>query len=136
MGDFFIIAVVMLIIVVSVIGALVDEIKTRLKEPDDEEDEKEEELSYTKPKFKTLTDAQIEDIHSRGKITPEEKVEEWENLDLCAPGDAAGSAAWRCEKYQNHCHDCLTDFANEHDEYTSIYDMLKVANKPDPAEKC
>lgn len=83
---------------------------------------------YTESKFKVLTKEQIDDIHSRGKITPIEKVKEWEGLDLCAPGDAIGSAAWRCKKFKN-CHDCLVDYANEHDEYTSFYDILKVVNK-------
>ena len=36
-----------------------------------------EEMSvYIKPNFKPLTQEQIDDIHSRGKITPEEKVKE------------------------------------------------------------
>lgn len=72
-----------------------------------------EEMSvYIKPNFKPLTQEQIDDIHSRGKITPEEKVKEWEGMDLCAPGDAIGSAAWRCKKFQN-CHDCLVDYASK-----------------------
>ena len=33
---------------------------------------------YIKPKFKPLTQEQIDDIHLRGKITPKEKVKEWE----------------------------------------------------------
>lgn len=39
--------------------------------------------------IKKLTKEQIDEIHSRGKITPEEMVKEWESLDLCAPGDGA-----------------------------------------------
>ena len=82
--------------------------------------------SYTTtiPQFKVLTQEQIDDIHSRGKITPKEKVKEWEDMDLCAPGDAIGSAAWRCRKFKN-CHDCLVDYANQHDEYVSFFDILK-----------
>ena len=45
-------------------------------------------------------------------------------MDLCAPGDAIGSAAWRCRKFKN-CHDCLVDYANKHDEYVSFFDILK-----------
>ena len=82
---------------------------------------------YTESQLKVLTQEQIDDIHSRGKITPAEKVKEWEGLDLCAPGDAIGSASWRCKKFKN-CHDCLVDYANEHDEYTSFYDILKVVH--------
>ena len=82
------------------------------------------ESGYIRPQFKELTQEQIDDIHARGKITPEEKVKEWEGMDLCAPGDAIGSAAWRCKKFRN-CHDCLVDYANQHDEYTSFFDILK-----------
>ncbi len=46
-------------------------------------------------------------------------------MDLCAPGDAIGSAAWRCKKFHYNCHDCLVNYANEHEEYTSFYDILK-----------
>ena len=80
------------------------------------------------PQFKVLTQEQIDAIHSRGKITPEEKVKEWEGLGLCAPGDAIGSAAWRCRKFKN-CHDCLVDYANQHKEYTSFFDNLKIVCK-------
>lgn len=78
---------------------------------------------YSTPRVKNLTPEQIEDIHSRGKITPSEKVKEWESLDLCAPGDAIGSAAWRCKKFRNY-HDCLVDYANEFDEHTSFFKNL------------
>lgn len=84
-----------------------------------------EESGYIRPQFKELTQDQIDDIHARGKITPEEKVKEWEGMDLCAPGDAIGSAAWRCRKFKN-CHDCLVDYVNQHEEYTSFFDDLKI----------
>lgn len=81
---------------------------------------------YIKPSFKTLSKEQIVDIHKRGKITPKEKVKEWEEMDLCAPGDYAGNAAWRCKKFRHNCHDCLVDYANKRDEYTSFKDDLTV----------
>lgn len=84
------------------------------------------EIGYEHPKFKELTQEQIDDIHNRGMITPAEKVKEWESWDLCAPGDAIGSAAWRCRKFDN-CHDCLVDYANNKEEYTSIYEIMKVS---------
>lgn len=93
-----------------------------------EETIKEENSDYEVPRLKELTEEQIEDIHARGKITSEEKVREWEGLDLCAPRDAIGSAAWRCHKFKN-CHDCLVDYANTQDEYTSFYNELKVICK-------
>ena len=82
------------------------------------------ELKAIKPELKILSQEQIEDIHSRGKITPAEMVEEWDALGLCAPGYAIGSAGWRCKKFKC-CHDCLVDYANERDEYTSIFDIMK-----------
>lgn len=84
------------------------------------------ESGYVRSIFKHLTQEQIDDIHARGKITPAEKVKEWEGMDLCAPGDAIGSAAWRCRKFHYNCHDCLIDYANEHDEYTSFREIMKL----------
>lgn len=99
------------------------EIKNDLKNIE-EKDKHNTDENYVKPKFKKLTKEQIDDIHARGKITPQEQIKEWERMDLCAPGDAIGSAAWRCRKFKN-CHDCLIDYANEYDEYTSFFDILK-----------
>lgn len=76
---------------------------------------------------KELTQTQIDEIHARGKITPLEKVKEWENLDLCAPGNAIGSAKDRCHTFSN-CHECLMDYASSQDEYDSIEDDLKIVN--------
>lgn len=89
---------------------------------------REEESNYEEPRLKELTEEQITDIHARGKITPAEKLKEWEGAGLCAPGDAIGSAAWRCHKFKN-CHDCLVDYANAQDEYTSFYDDIKIICK-------
>lgn len=85
---------------------------------------KKENDNYEKPKFKKLSKEQIEDIHSRGKITPKEKVEEWESMDLCAPGSTVNSPSWRCKKFRN-CHDCLVDHANRFDEYVPFKDVVK-----------
>lgn len=77
----------------------------------------EEKTLLNPPKLKTLSEEQIREIHSHGMITPEEKVREWESFDLCAPGDAIGSAANRCKKFKNNCHECLIDYASGKDEY-------------------
>lgn len=90
----------------------------------------EEKTNYEKPCSKPLTQEQIDDIHAKRKITPAEKVKEWEDMGLCAPGDAVGSAAWRCEKFKN-CHDCLVDYTSDHDEYTSLHDALKLCSLHD-----
>lgn len=97
-----------------------------LKEIDKQNNEKES--NYEEPKLKELTKEQIADIHARGKITPAEKLKEWEGANLCAPGDAIGSAAWRCHKFKN-CHDCLVDYTNTQDEYKSFYDEIKIICK-------
>lgn len=68
---------------------------------------------------KELTQSQIDEIHSRGKITPREKVKEWESLDYCAPGNAIGSAKERCRSFLK-CHECLLDYAYSKNEHDSI----------------
>ena len=77
----------------------------------------EEKTLLNPPKLKPLSEEQIREIHSRGMITPEEKVREWESFDLCAPGDTIGSAANRCKKFGYNCHECLIDYASGKDEY-------------------
>ncbi len=73
-----------------------------------------------------LSIEKIEMIHSKGMLTPAEKVMEWESIGLCAPGDAIGSAAHRCKKFHNNCHNCLVDFANQNDEHESIFNNFKI----------
>ena len=78
----------------------------------------------TKSKIKNnnldLTQEEIDGIHSRGKITPLEKAEEWESFDLCAPGDAIGSAKDRCHYFKYNCHECLLEYASRKKEYDKI----------------
>ena len=66
-----------------------------------------------------LTPKKIEEIHSRGNITFLEKVEEWESMDLCAPGDAIGSATYRCNTFHD-CHKCLLDLASHQLEHSKF----------------
>lgn len=96
------------------------------KKEKEQKDMQSQEDEYQAPQLKELTEEQIAEIHARGKITPAEKLREWEGMGLCAPGDAIGGAAWRCDKYKRKCHDCLVDYVNEHDEYTSIYDNFII----------
>lgn len=77
---------------------------------------------------KELTQSQIDEIHSRGKITPAEKVKEWESMGLCAPGDAIGSAANRSRAFSN-CHECLVEYASCREEYDEF--NLKIVNMDD-----
>lgn len=78
----------------------------------------------TKSKIKNinldLTQEEIDDIHARGKLTPLEKVEEWESFDLCAPGDAIGSVKDRCYYFENNCHECLLEYASHKTQYDKI----------------
>ncbi len=78
---------------------------------------KKTEEEYITPEFKPLTQEEIDDIHSRGKITPAEKVMEWEKMNACVSADEMWTSAWRCQKFKT-CHDCLVDYAvNDQDEY-------------------
>ena len=87
--------------------------------------------NYIKPEFKKLTKEEVNDIHKRGKITPEEMVSEWEDFCLCAPGNSWFNE--RCNKFRT-CHDCLVAYANE-DEYYSIFaasqQNSKIINRND-----
>lgn len=87
-------------------------------------------LEYIKNERKkvVLTKEQIDEIHSRGNITPLEKVKEWEAIGLCAPGDAIGGAANRCGEFKHNCHNCLVDYANYKSEYHSTFDNLKIVH--------
>lgn len=67
----------------------------------------------------TMSQEKIDEIHSRGKLIPDEKVKEWEAFDLCVPGDHIGSASNRCRTFKN-CHECLTDYAYSKEEYDPI----------------
>ncbi len=79
------------------------------------------------PAIKKLTNEKIDEIHSRGKITPEEMVKEWESLDLCAPGDGMGGGSSRCRKFVD-CHYCLIDYANTQDEWIPVTSILQLVN--------
>ena len=78
------------------------------------------------PKFTSITQEEIDDIHARGKITQAEKVKEWESLDICAPGDNMGSASWRCRKYHYDCHDCLVAYSSVSKEFYSSQENFKL----------
>lgn len=74
---------------------------------------------------KILSEEEIRKIHSDGRLTPEEKVKQWESAGVCMPGNAVGIAKDRCETFEN-CHDCLTEYANGKDSYTES--NFKVVN--------
>ena len=75
--------------------------------------------------YEMFDQEKIDEIHAKGKITPMEKVSEYESGDLCAPGDAIGSASNRC-KFFSDCHECLLEYASHNQEYDRI--DLKLVN--------
>ena len=76
--------------------------------------------------YLNLTKEEIEDIHAKKKITPLEKVKEWEAYDICAPGDNVSSTKDRCHYFEYNCHDCLVEYASKKSEYDEL--DLKVIN--------
>lgn len=72
-----------------------------------------------KSNIRELSEEEINNIHSKGKLTPLEIVKKWESFDICAPGDAIGSVAFRCS-YFNNCHDCLMHYAFNQLEHEPI----------------
>ena len=81
--------------------------------------------------YDSYTEDKITKIHAKGKITPLEKVEEYEGFDLCAPGDHASSASNRCQffkPYSNKCHECLLEYASHNEEYDKM--DFKLVNLP------
>ena len=71
---------------------------------------------FTKYSNLNLTHEQIEDIHSRDKLTPIEKVKEWESFGICTPGGTTDSGEDRCRYFVN-CHECLLEYASHNTEY-------------------
>jgi len=61
--------------------------------------------------IRKYTTKEILEIHSRGNLTPWEKVEEWERLNICAPANYG-----RCYVF-NNCKECLVNYASKNYEY-------------------
>lgn len=76
-----------------------------------------DEETYVSPSFKKMNKERVDEIHSKGLITPEEVVSEWESIGLCTPGDSGFNE--RCNNFKN-CHDCLVDYSNKKEEYMSF----------------
>ena len=60
------------------------------------------------PHFEILTKEQIDEIHSKGLLTPKEKYNKWISSGICIP-----TSPKRCKEYGNNCRDCLAALANE-----------------------
>ena len=72
------------------------------------------------PQFKLLSKEKIDDIHSKGKITPLEKYNELVSMEYCPGSEIEG---WDCNKYDN-CRDCKVSYVNEKEEWDSIFFKL------------
>lgn len=83
------------------------------------EQERDEIMENVNEFYNSYTADKINEIHNKNKKTPYEKVEEWEKLDFCSPGDMASSASDRCKLFRN-CHDCLMEFASHKEEYDEL----------------
>jgi hypothetical protein len=62
--------------------------------------------------IRQLTPREVKYIHARGKLTPMEKVREWEAHNFCPYNDLS-----KCLEFGDNCNDCRTDLANSKDEW-------------------
>ena len=90
--------------------------------------------SRVKKFLKGISKEKTDEIHSRGNLTPQEKYNEWQGFDLCAPGDAIGSAAPRCHTF-NNCDECLMEYATHYEEYPPLDFKLILPFGDDNKEK-
>lgn len=78
--------------------------------------------------YNSITKNQIDEIHSKGKLTPLEAVQLWESYDLCAPGNHASIAKCNCEFFNYNCHECLMEYASHSLEHCG-FDLKLVNSK-------
>ncbi len=57
--------------------------------------------------YNSITQEQIDKIHSKGKLTPLEAVQHWEAFDLCIEGSKTIFLKSRCEYFNHNCHECF-----------------------------
>lgn len=67
--------------------------------------------------YNSITQKQIDKIHSKGKLTPLEAVKDWESFDLCIEGSLSAN---RCQYFKQNCHECLMESASHKLEYEPI----------------
>lgn len=70
--------------------------------------------------YASITQEQIDEIYSKGKLTPLEIVQLWESHDLCIEGNKTISSANRCKYFNQNCHECLMEEASHKLEYDNI----------------
>ena len=70
--------------------------------------------------YNSITQEQIDAIHSKGKLTPLEAVQLWESLDLCIEGNKMVFSKNRCKYFDYNCHDCLMETASHQLEHEPV----------------
>ena len=68
--------------------------------------------------YSSITQEQIDEVHSKGKLTPLDAVQMWESFDLCVEGSKSILSKSRCQYFEQNCHECLMESAShklEHD---------------------
>lgn len=70
--------------------------------------------------YNSITQEQINEIHSKGKLTPLEVVQLWESYDLCSESNKTILSKCRCRYFNQNCHECLMEEASHKLEYDNI----------------
>lgn len=70
--------------------------------------------------YSSITREQIDEIHSKGKLTPLEAVQMWESFDLCIEGSKSIFSKCRCQYFEQNCHECLLESASHKLEHEPI----------------
>ena len=85
---------------------------------------------YEKKQLKELTEEEINYIHSKGMIIPEEILEEWDNAGICAPSLTEKNVSDRCKNFSS-CRSCLINYLNKNNinEYASVFEYQEDIKK-------
>ncbi len=87
--------------------------------------------------YNSITQEQINKIHSKGKLSPLEAVQLWETLDLCVEGSKANLPKKRCKYFDYNCHECLREAASHQLEYEKTNFLLdnSISKEPEITKK-
>ena len=70
--------------------------------------------------YNSITQEQIDEIHSKGKLTPLEAVQLWESYDWCSEGSKIIFSKCRCRYFNQNCHECLMEKSSHKLEHDNI----------------
>lgn len=87
--------------------------------------------------YNSITQEQIDEVHSKGKLTPLEAVQMWESFDLCVEGSKSILSKSRCKYFEQNCHECLMESASHKLEYDPIELSLSnsIIDEQEPVKK-